>query len=55
MGYEFGLKEHISEFCGVIMGDGNIWTNNRKYEITITGNIDDRAYFDQLLDFARLK
>ncbi len=38
-----------SEFCGAIMGDGNLWSNNRKYEITITGNIfNDREYFDFL-------
>jgi hypothetical protein len=52
----FQLNDDMAEFCGVIMGDGNLWSNNRKYEITITGNkIDDREYFDSLFDFISKK
>lgn len=48
------LDEDQAEFCGIIMGDGNLWTNNRKYEVTITGDIvSDRAYFDALASFVR--
>ena len=50
------LDASHAEFCGTIMGDGNLWTNNRKYEITITGNIEnDRDYFDKLVSFVRKK
>lgn len=46
------IDETISEFCGAIMGDGNIWSNGRKYEITVTGNIiTDREYFDYIYFF----
>jgi len=46
------LNEEMAEFCGVIMGDGNIWSNGRKYEVTITGNIiNDKEYFDTLYTF----
>ncbi len=34
------------------MGDGNLWTNNRKYEITITGNPNDKGYMDFIADYA---
>jgi len=48
----FTLDSEHSEFCGVIMGDGNIWSNGRKYEITITGDIiKDKEYFDKLFVF----
>ncbi len=36
------------ELIGIIMGDGNLWTNNRKYEITITGNPKDKDYLDKI-------
>jgi len=49
---DFRLNQDIAEFCGTIMGDGNLWSNNRKYEITITGNkIDDKEYFEYLYSF----
>ena len=48
------LDEDQAEFCGIIMGDGNLWSNGRKYEVTITGDIkNDRAYFDILASFVR--
>jgi len=50
------LDESHAEFCGIIMGDGNLWTNNRKYEVTITGDItNDKEYFDSLASFVRNK
>lgn len=50
------IDELNAEFCGIIMGDGNIWSNGRKYEITITGNIiNDRDYFDKLILLLILK
>ncbi|OIO25511.1 hypothetical protein AUJ14_04060 [Candidatus Micrarchaeota archaeon CG1_02_55_22] len=39
--------EEISEFIGVIIGDGNIWA--KKYEIMVAGDKSkDRAYFEYL-------
>jgi len=50
------LDEDQAEFCGIIMGDGNLWSNGRKYEVTITGDItNDKAYFDNLASFVRDK
>ena len=50
------LDEDHAEFCGIIMGDGNLWTNNRKYEVTITGDIkNDKEYFNALASFVRNK
>lgn len=50
--FNYSLTEEHAEFCGVIMGDGNIWSNGKKYEITITGNkITDKEYFNKLYDF----
>jgi DNA-binding transcriptional regulator WhiA len=40
------LNSQVAELCGIIIGDGNLWTNNRKYEITITGSPKDRRYMD---------
>ncbi|MFH1785538.1 MAG: LAGLIDADG family homing endonuclease [Candidatus Micrarchaeota archaeon] len=49
---DYFIDEMISEFCGAVMGDGNIWSNGRKYEITLTGNIiTDREYFDYIYFF----
>jgi intein/homing endonuclease len=45
------LDNDMAEFCGVLIGDGNIWTNGRKYEITITGNPKDKNYLDKLSTF----
>jgi len=45
------LDEEMAEFCGVICGDGNIWTNGRKYEITITGNPKDKEYLDKIANY----
>jgi len=42
----FVLDDELAEFCGVLMGDGNLWTNDRKYEITITGNPKDKGHLD---------
>ncbi len=47
------LDEKMAEFCGIIMGDGNLWTNGRKYEITITGSPKDRDYMDKIAEYAR--
>ncbi|MBU0532330.1 hypothetical protein KKB44_02435 [Candidatus Micrarchaeota archaeon] len=48
----FQLDADMAELCGIIMGDGNLWTNNRKYEITFTGHkIDDKLYFDDLYSY----
>jgi DNA-binding transcriptional regulator WhiA len=39
----------IAELIGVILGDGNLWSNGRWYEITITGHpIKDKKYFQYL-------
>lgn len=52
VGQEFNLNPDIAELCGIIMGDGNLWTNNRKYEITITGNPeDDKLYLNDLYSY----
>ena len=42
------LSDNVSELVGIIFGDGNIWTNNRKYEVTITAGVNDRDYFDKI-------
>jgi intein-encoded DNA endonuclease-like protein len=47
------VDERMSEFCGVIMGDGNLWTNGRKYEITITGSPKDKPYMDCIAEYAK--
>lgn len=53
---EYFIDEANAEFCGIIMGDGNIWSNERKYEVTITGNIvNDKEYFDKLYSFVDSK
>lgn len=40
------MNEEIAELVGAIMGDGNIWSNDRWYEVTITGDkINDKEYF----------
>ncbi len=50
------LDQYHAEFCGTVMGDGNLWTNNRKYEVTITGDITkDKNYFDKLASFVKNK
>ncbi len=46
------LDAGMAEFCGIVQGDGNIWTNNRKYEITITGSPKDSAYMDYVARYA---
>ena len=45
------LDDDMAEFCGVLMGDGNLWTNDRKYEITITGNPKDKGHLDFIADY----
>jgi len=45
------INSHLAELTGAIMGDGNIWTNNRSYEIVITGDVvKDRDYFFYLTE-----
>ena len=41
----------FSEFCGIVFGDGNIWTNGRRYEITITGSPKDKGYMDCIAEY----
>lgn len=43
----------MAEFCGIIMGDGNLWSDGRKYEVTITGSPKDRGYSDGIVRYAR--
>ncbi|MCI0504384.1 hypothetical protein L0Y65_06805 [Candidatus Micrarchaeota archaeon] len=43
----------MGELCGIISGDGNIWTNYRKYEITITGNPKDGEYMDSVAAYLK--
>jgi len=52
---KISLDEDMAEFCGVIMGDGNIWTNGRRYEVTITGSPKDRPYMDFLEGLVKRK
>ncbi|MEW6748440.1 MAG: LAGLIDADG family homing endonuclease [Candidatus Micrarchaeota archaeon] len=47
----FYLDNRMAEFCGVISGDGNIWSNGRKYEITITGSPKNRQYLDKIAEY----
>jgi len=49
----YKLDTEMAEFCGVIMGDGNLWSNGRKYEVTITGSPKDRNYSDGIAQYAR--
>jgi len=51
----FKLDGDMAEFCGIISGDGNIWTNMRKYEVTITGSPKDRSYLDRLAKYVSLR
>ncbi|PIT85205.1 hypothetical protein COU36_04615 [Candidatus Micrarchaeota archaeon CG10_big_fil_rev_8_21_14_0_10_59_7] len=38
-----------AELVGVIVGDGNLWTNNRSYELVISGDVNkERDYFESL-------
>ncbi len=39
----------LSEFLGIIYGDGNLWTNYRKYEISFTCSIYDEDYFSYVM------
>ena len=50
------LDEEIAELVGIIFGDGNIWSNGRWYEVTITGNGEtDQLYFSYIADLVRRK
>lgn len=42
------LDSQMAEFCGIVMGDGNIWTNWHKFEVTITGSPRDKDYLDHV-------
>ena len=43
------LNENKSELAGVIMGDGNLWTDNRHYRVELTGDPElDREYYKYL-------
>lgn len=43
------LTEGFAELVGVVIGDGWIYTNNRKYQIGFVGNPKtDREYFEKL-------
>jgi hypothetical protein len=46
---EYKLNEEMAELCGIVSGDGNIWTNSRKYEISITGSPKDKEYMDKVV------
>jgi len=52
---EFKLDEQMAEFCGILLGDGNLWTNGRKYEVTITGSPKDRGYMNYILRYTTKK
>ena len=52
---EIILDGDIAEICGAIMGDGNIWTNDRKYEITITASPKDELYIKKLIGMIKKK
>ena len=47
-GFVFFLDNQMAELCGIISGDGNIWSNGRKYEITITGRPKNSQYLDKV-------
>lgn len=43
------LTEGIAELVGTLIGDGYVYTNNRKYQIGFVGNpITDEAYFAEI-------
>lgn len=44
------MNNEIWELVGVILGDGNLWSEGRHYRIEITGDIKkDRDYFNNYL------
>ncbi len=45
----YSCDEEMAELCGIVSGDGNIWTNCRKYEVTITGSPKDEGYMDKVV------
>lgn len=48
------LTEGSAELVGVIIGDGWIYMNNRKYQVGFVGNPKtDREYFEKLRDLIR--
>ena len=43
------LNENKSEFVGAVIGDGNLWTDNRHYRVEMTGDPElDGRYYDYL-------
>ncbi len=44
-------KEELSEFIGIMLGDGNIYTKNKNYRIVITGHSEED--YDYLINYVK--
>jgi len=39
------MTPEFAELYGVVMGDGNVWTNGGTYEIAVAGDLNEKEYF----------
>ncbi len=44
----FKLDKSMAEIVGRIISDGNLWSKNGHYEVSIAGSRDDLDYFEQV-------